>query len=165
MRRSEADRHLLQGRPRGGPWEIFRYIAEHANQFSTVCRAVERMCKRLKVSSSGHGVDLSTGWQRTSSLIRGYPARTSFQTDTILQPGRRSGGLTPRRPGSVPHRIGGPIWLTTGKLLNLRILPAHKPKERPGSHLMHQRKRKPKLCCYLYKKVRYENVQYEAVFH
>jgi transposase InsO family protein len=31
-------------------------------------------------------------------------------------------------------------------------------------HQMHQRKRKPKLRWYPYKKVRYGNVQYEAVF-
>lgn len=49
MRRSEADQHLLQGRPRGGPWEIFRFIVEYANQFP-----VEKMCKVLKVTSSGY---------------------------------------------------------------------------------------------------------------
>ncbi|WP_157816245.1 IS3 family transposase [Spirosoma pollinicola] len=50
----KGSRHLLQGRPRGGPWEIFRFITEHANQFPTVRRAVEKMCKVLKVSSSGY---------------------------------------------------------------------------------------------------------------
>ena len=45
----KGSRHLLQGRPRGGPWEIFRFIAEHANQFP-----VEKMCKVLEVSSSGY---------------------------------------------------------------------------------------------------------------
>ena len=41
-------------------------------------------------------------------------------------------GLTPWRPFSVPHRIGGPIWLTIGKRPILGILPAHKPKGRTG---------------------------------
>ena len=40
----KGSRHLLQGRR-----EIFRFITEHANQFS-----VEKMCQVLKVSSSGY---------------------------------------------------------------------------------------------------------------
>ena len=40
--------------------------------------------------------------------------------------------LTPQQPVGVPHRIGSPIWLTTGKRPNPGILPARKPKGRPG---------------------------------
>ena len=42
--------------------------------------------------------------------------------------------------------------------LNYLTAPAARPQQ------MHQRKRKPKLRWYPYKKVRYGNVQYEAVF-
>ncbi|AUD03504.1 IS3 family transposase [Spirosoma pollinicola] len=45
----EGGQHLLQGRR-----EIFRFIKEHANEFPTVRRAVEKMCKVLNVSSSGY---------------------------------------------------------------------------------------------------------------
>ncbi|QHV95388.1 IS3 family transposase [Spirosoma endbachense] len=45
----KGSQHLFQGRPRGGPWEIFRFIKEHANQFP-----VEKMCKVIKGSSSGY---------------------------------------------------------------------------------------------------------------
>lgn len=45
----KGGQHLLQGRPRGGPWEIFRFIEENAKLFP-----VEKMCKVLNVSSSGY---------------------------------------------------------------------------------------------------------------
>jgi transposase len=34
----KGGRHLLQERPRGGPWEIFRFIKAHQIKFSTVRR-------------------------------------------------------------------------------------------------------------------------------
>ena len=58
-----------------------------------------------------------------------YPSLEQVKTEWGLN---RRIGLTPRRPVSIPHRIGGPIWLTTGKRPNPGILPAHKPKGRPG---------------------------------
>ncbi|MFN8343492.1 MAG: transposase [Spirosomataceae bacterium] len=43
----KGGRHLFQGRPRGGPWEIFRFIKEHASQFPTVRRSY--LCSSLKL--------------------------------------------------------------------------------------------------------------------
>ncbi|GAB3776852.1 hypothetical protein GCM10028818_22950 [Spirosoma horti] len=50
----KGGRHLLQERPRGGPWEIFGFIKAHQSVFPVETGPPVRMCKVLQVSRSGY---------------------------------------------------------------------------------------------------------------
>ena len=50
----KGGQHLLQERPRGGPWDIFQFMKAHQAVFPVETGPPVRMCKVLNVSRSGY---------------------------------------------------------------------------------------------------------------
>ena len=88
----KGGQHLFQGRPHRRTGEIFRFIAEHANQFP-----VEKMCIILKVSSSGYYY-----WRKHPVGARQLKERQLLGDirQVYVESQGRYGSPAPRWPGS-----------------------------------------------------------------